>query len=215
MSTVLEHPLVLDYLRRLHEETGRLRADEGRELEAQIREHLTEALGDEPTEVEVREVLDRLGEPAALVDDAGGAPAPDAGPAQPRPSDGKREAAALVLLVAAGLLFWLWPLAVLLWVVGLVLLIVADRWSVAEKVWGGLVLSTGWVVPLILGAVAFATSATTCTTDQAGNQTCAGGGGDGLSTLNIVAIVVIVLWLAAYVWTIVHLARSARRTAAA
>ncbi|AXH95394.1 DUF1700 domain-containing protein [Ornithinimicrobium avium] len=212
--TTLDHPLVVDYLRRLHEETARLRVHEARELEAQIREHLTEALGGDPTEVEVREVLDRLGEPAAVVDEAGGAAAPGTGAAQAQRSDAWREAGALVLLVGSALLFWLWPVAVPMWIAGMVLLVVARRWSVGEKVWGGIVLGATWLLPVLAGLMAFAVDVQSCVTDAAGNQTCEGGGGEGLSTLNVVAIGVLVVWLAVYVWTVVHLARSARRTAA-
>lgn len=210
--TALDHPLVRDYLDRLHTEVVRLRVDEGRELEAQIREHLTEALDPEPSEAEVREALDRLGEPAELVDAAGGGPAPGTGPTlPPERSDAWREAGALVLLVGSALLFWLWPVAVPMWIVGMVLLVIARRWSVAEKVWGGLVLGTSWVLPVVAGTMAFAMDLQTCTSDASGTETCEGGDG-GLSTLNVVAIVLTVLWLGLYLWTLVRLARSAARS---
>lgn len=209
--SALDHPLVQDYLRRLHEQTVRLRVDEGRELEAQIREHLTEALGDSPSEVDVLRTLERLGEPAALVDEAGGGPPPGTGPTlPPERSQGWREAGALVALVAAAVLFWLVPVSVVLWLVGLVLLVTATRWSVTEKVWGALVLGTSpWLV-VLAGALAFAVDVQACSTDEAGATTCTGGGG-GLTALNVVAIVLTVAWAALYVWTLVHLARSAAR----
>lgn len=221
MST-LDHPLVQDYLGRLHDETVRLRVDEGRELEAQIREHLTEALGDEPTEARVREVLDRLGEPATLVDEAGGGATPGPGPVpgaahvppHGRPADTAgpwREVGALVGLVGSALLFWFFPVNVLLWLGGMVLLVLARRWSVAEKLWGALVLGLSWLLPLLAGSMNFAVTTQVCVTDAAGNQTCEGAGDPGLSTLNIVAIVLTVLWLGLYLWTLVRLARSAAR----
>ena len=212
MMNALDHPLVQDYLGRLHEETVRLRVDEGRELETQIREHLTEALGADPTEASVREVLDRLGEPAELVDAAGGAP-PGPGPASG--GDARyspwREAGALLALVGAALLFWLPPVNVLLLLGGLVLLAIARRWTVTEKVWGAIVLGFSWWFLILVSAVSFSAGGPqSCTSDAAGATVCTGGN-DGLSPLNIIAISATVLWVALYLWTLFHLARSASR----
>lgn len=207
----LDHPLTQDYLRRLHDQTARLSVDEGRELEAQIREHLTEALGADPTEATVREVLDRLGEPAELVDAAGGA-VPGAGwatglDAQYPPW---REVGALVLLGGAALLFWLPPVNLLMWLAGLVLLVIARRWTVGEKVWGAVVLGLSWWFPLLMGAASFVAVEQSCTMDAAGTTVCTGGD-DGTTVLNIVTTSALVLWVVLYVWTLVHLARSAAR----
>lgn len=210
----LDHPLTQDYLRRLHLETVRLPVPEGRELEDQIREHLTEALGPQASEAQIRETLDRLGDPAVLVDAAGGAPAgPGPGgsyPATPVDSSAWREVGALVLLVAAALMFWFFPLNLVLWLAGLVLLVLARRWSVGEKVWGGLVLGLSWLVPLVLSSVAVAVTLEECTGGSSEPLTCSGGDG-GLSALNIASIVLTVGWLVTYVWTLVRLARSAAR----
>lgn len=212
----LDHPLIQDYLRRLHDETVRLGVPEGRELETQIGEHLVEALGPDPSETQVREALDRLGDPAELVDEAGGAPRPTATAtgASPLsstpPHSAWREIGALACLVGAALLFWLFPLNILLWLGGLVLLTLATRWTVAEKLWGALVLGlSGWV-PVVLAGAAFVVVEQTCTTDASGARSCTGGE-EGLSALNIVAIVFTVVWLLLYLWTLVRLARSAAR----
>lgn len=209
--TVLEHPLVLDYLDRLHAETVRLPAPEGRELELQIREHLTEALPPEPRESEVRDVLDRLGDPSDLVDAAGGG-RPGEGPTfrAERP-DSWREVGALVGLVGGTLLFWLPLVNVVLWVGGLVLLVLSRRWSVTDKIWGALVLGVGPWLFLLAGALAWVTTAQVCETDAAGVTTCTGGGDGGLTALNIVTITLTVAYLVLYLWTLVRLARRAAR----
>lgn len=212
MTHALDHPLTQDYLQRLHEETVRLRVHEGRELEAQIREHLTEALDDDANEATVRQVLDRLGEPAELVDAAGGAPP---GPGQNREpassSSPWREVTALLCLVSAGVLFWLPPMNVLLWVGGLILLVTAQRWTATEKAWGFIVLGLSVWFPILLAGLPFATTAQSCFTDETGTTTCTGDDG-GLSTSNIIWIAATVLWLAVYIWTITRLARSATRS---
>ena len=207
--TALDHPLVRDYLDRLHQETVRLGVPEGRELEAQIREHLIEALGDAPSEAEVRHSLDRLGDPVELVDAAGGGPAPGTGPGLP-PEPGPRawrEVGALVLLVSSVLTFWLAPVNLLTWVAGLVLLVMAERWSVTERLWGAAVLGlTPWLALAVLFLDGGGTQ--TCWTDGSGQVECTGG--EPLVSPGV-AIVLGVAWVALYVWTVVHLARAAAR----
>ncbi|MFK5585103.1 hypothetical protein [Serinicoccus sp. LYQ131] len=212
MTHALEHPLTQDYLQRLHNETVRLRVHEGRELEAQIREHLTEALADDANETTVRQVLDRLGEPAELVDAAGGAPPGPGRKTEPAgPSSPWREVAALLCLVSAGVLFWLPPFNVLLWVGGLVLLVTAQRWTLAEKAWGFIVLGLSVWFLFLVSFMPVETSTQSCFTDQAGMTTCTGDDTGGLSTGNIIWIAATILWFAVYIWTIVRLARSATR----
>lgn len=210
MMTALDHPLVLDYLARLHADAAaRLPAPEARELEEQIREHLAVALGSDPTEVEVREVLDRLGDPAEVVDAAGGAA--QAGGTAPTGHDSAwREVTALVLLVGSGFLFWLWPVAAVMWVVGLVLLVLSRRWTVGEKLWGALVLGVSWWLALGIGTVAWLAPAQVCETDAAGNTVCSGGDG-GMTVAGGLVIAFLVAYLVLYVWTVVRLARAARR----
>jgi hypothetical protein len=212
MMTALDHPLVQDYLSRLHAETVRLPVPEGRELEMQIREHLSEALGADPTEVDVRQTLDRLDEPAELVDAAGGtAPGPGLNEPGSQEDSAWREVGALVGLVGSMLLFFLVPINLLLWVGGLVLLVLSRRWSVTDKIWGALVLGVGPWLFLLAGALAWVTTAQVCETDAAGVTTCTGGGDGGLTALNIVTITLTVAYLVLYLWTLVRLARRAAR----
>jgi hypothetical protein len=150
------HPLVRDYLERLRAESARLSADHARELYDDIADHLGAALGADPTEAEVRERLDKVGAPALLVDEAGGAPTQDQPAAKAAPGKaGGVEAAAVITLFAAELAFFLVPVAALAWVAGLVLLAISRYWTGQEKLRGIVALGTGF--PVALFVVGFAT----------------------------------------------------------
>jgi hypothetical protein len=71
-ATVLEHPLVRDYLRRLAAACAALPAGQARELREQIVAHLDEALPPDAGDAEVAAELARLGAPAALAAEAAG-----------------------------------------------------------------------------------------------------------------------------------------------
>lgn len=141
------HPLAQDYLERLYDAARALPTDQAVELVADISDHLGEAIPAGTDEAGVRTVLDRLGTPQELVAEAGGAPAA-ASPAPATPPDGLGvvEILALVGLIAAELIFFMWPLAIVLWVAGIVLLAVARRWSGRQKLYGFLGLATGFPV---------------------------------------------------------------------
>lgn len=223
MMTALDHPLVQDYLRRLREESHRLPVDEAYDLETQIREHLSDALGESPTEAEIRETLDRLGQPSVVV--GAGTTSAQADPQSPRPGrttqpgderttqpDGAwREAGALVGLVGGALLFWLPVVNLVLWAGGMVLLFLSRRWSVADKVWGALALGLAPWLFILAGALAWTTTAEVCESDAAGVVTCTGGGDGGLTALNIVVWAVTITYLVLYVYTLVRLIRRAAR----
>jgi hypothetical protein len=71
-ATVLEHPLVRDYLRQLAGACAALPAGQARELREQIIAHLDEALPPGAPDAEVAAELARLGAPAALAAEAAG-----------------------------------------------------------------------------------------------------------------------------------------------
>ena len=77
-ATVLEHPLVRDYLRRLDAACAALSAAQARELRDQIIAHLDEALPPDAADDEVGAELDRLGTPAELAAEAAGPARPSA-----------------------------------------------------------------------------------------------------------------------------------------
>jgi hypothetical protein len=71
-ETVLEHPLVREYLRAFDTAAAGLPAAQARELREQIATHLDEALPPGATEEEVSAELARLGTPKALAAEAAG-----------------------------------------------------------------------------------------------------------------------------------------------
>src|SRR5690606_37263194 len=105
--------------------------------------------------------------------------------------------------------FWFFPDNVLLWLTGLVLLVLAPRWSVADKLWGALVLGLGPALALVAGGMAFLTTGEVCQGDATGAVTCSGGGDGGLTALNVAAITLTLVFLGLYLWTLVRLARRA------
>lgn len=72
-GTVLEHPLVRDYLAELDAATRGLPSGQARELREQISAHIDEALRRGADDQEVAAVLRRLGSPADLAAEAGAA----------------------------------------------------------------------------------------------------------------------------------------------
>lgn len=223
MMTTPNHPLLVDYLNRLREQAHSLPADQAAELVADIEEHLASALprGGDHGEAEIRQVLDRLGTPVELVR-AARRPGPEAGEedaalGQPVPDRGRGylEAGSIVLLVGALLVAIIWPLSIPMWIAGLAMLVLAKRWSVGQKVLGGLVLGAGMPLSLFaLGSAAFLTMqtcetvTTSSSTGEVITQNCAD---PGLAWFNYLAIGLSVAYLGLLVWTILHLARAARR----
>jgi HAAS domain-containing protein len=128
------HPAVAQYLGRLERSLGDLPVAQRREIVAEIEEHVTAALaeiGPEPSEASVRNMLERLGEPAAVAAEARerfGARAKKARWTDP---------VAIFLLLFGGFLF------VVGWVAGLVLLWTSDAWDLRDKLIGTLVVPGG------------------------------------------------------------------------
>lgn len=207
MMSALHHPLVNDYLDRLHAEAVRLGVAEGHELEASIREHFAEALPPGATEAQIRETIDRLGNPAELVDAAGGGREAQ-GVAPVDRGSGGREAAALLLLLGAAVVSVIWPLSLPMWIGGLVLTFLARRWDATDKLWAGVVLGAATPVSLLI----LGWSGT-----NAWSQACETGPGvppcepTGIGAGGWVIIALLLGYAALVVWTTVRLARAARR----
>jgi uncharacterized membrane protein len=144
MTTQTLHPLAAAYLDRLREAARRLPRGRREELVDEIRSHLLESLAVDAGEAEVRSVLDRLGDPAEIVD----AEQPGATvAADPR---GTREWAAIILLLLGGFAVGIG------WIAGLILLWGSRAWTTTEKLIGTLVipggLATGTWALVVLGA---------------------------------------------------------------
>jgi len=137
MTSTTDRP-VHDYLEALESAAAGLPPDARRDLLADIREHLDQALGSPPyAEISVRRVLDRLGEPEEIVAAAGGRAR---APSEPRLR--VRDAVGLALLPFGAIAFGVG------WLVGVVLLWTSDRWTTREKLLGTLVWPGGVLAPV-------------------------------------------------------------------
>jgi uncharacterized coiled-coil protein SlyX len=191
--------LVDDYLKRLKAETADLPRARRRELVEEISEHIAEARAnlESENEAEVRNLLERLGEPADIAAEA--AERPDA---PPRTKSGL-DVVALVLLLVGGVV-----LPLVGWLIGVVLLWVSETWTTREKLIGTLVVPGGLALPLFLGA--YGTSSELCVSYSDGPVTCSGGPSLALKVLGAVLLVVLLI---APLATTVYLARRRSRSA--
>lgn len=133
-------PLVEDYLRDLHAAVQQLPPRDAKDLEGQIRAHLAEALpsGSSPSDADVRQVLQDLGEPDEIV-------AAALGDLPSKRTVGGREIAAVVLVLVGGVL-----LPVVGWFVGAALLWSSDAWSRRDKLIATLLFPGGLALPTFL-----------------------------------------------------------------
>jgi hypothetical protein len=234
--------MVEDYLRELHIAAQGLPADRRDELIEEITAHIAEARQPDGSPLAVRNILDRLGDPADIVRAA--ADAPPGGPAwsaaagsgvgypaaaQPgRP--GALEMAAVLFLLFGGIV-----IPFLGWVAGVVLLWMSPRWTAKDKLLGTLVWPGGLLAPALLvvaGAAAglLATSATICTSSDpvaaplgssqgtvAQTAThCTTSGGIGLPPWLVITLglILLILAVAGPIWTASRLLRRARQSPA-
>jgi uncharacterized membrane protein len=168
--------LVEDYLRELHIVAQGLPADRRDELVEEITAHIAEARQSDGSPLAVRNILDRLGDPADIVRAAADTPPgsqawsgasssaghPAGQPATQPGRAGALELAAVLFLLLGGIV-----IPVLGWFIGVVLLWMSPRWTAKDKLLGTLVWPGGLLAPALLvvaGAAAglLATSVTTC-----------------------------------------------------
>jgi hypothetical protein len=135
-------PFVEDYLRRLRRSLRDLPRGRRDEIVDEIREHVRGALVviPSPTESDVRNVLDRIGEPSEIAADA-----------RERFGIGPTRAAwidvAAIFLVLVGGVF----LPILGWFIGVALLWTSRAWVTRDKLIGTLLIPGGLLAPLFLG----------------------------------------------------------------
>lgn len=187
--------LVSDYLKRLDAELAGLPRARQREVVQEISQHIEEARSELATqsEAEIRNVLERLGDPAEIAAEARGR----VDVVQQRKA-GWIEIVALIMLLAGGLI-----LPVIGWFVGVVLLWVSDAWVARDKVIGTLLVPGGLVAPLGLGVVA--ASASGCGTPVGSSAPCAGSGTPVLGITLLVAFTVVPIATTAYLaWRLRH-----------
>ena len=236
--------LVEDYLRELRNAAHGLPADRRDELIEEITAHIAEARQSDGSPLAVRNILDRLGDPADIVRAAAdtppgspawsGAPSSAGHPAgQPATQPGRAgalELAAVLFLLLGGIV-----IPVLGWFVGVVLLWMSPRWTAKDKLLGTLVWPGGLLAPallLVAGGAAglLATSETICTTanpdvapvsssQQTVAQTathCTTSGGIGLPPWLVItlSLILLILAVAGPLWTASRLLRRARQSPA-
>lgn len=190
------------YLHELDEELRDLPAKRRRELLQEIREHIGSALAEvrDNEEAEVRNVLERLGEPAQIAEEA----RQRFGVTRAKP--GLRETLAIILLPIGGVL-----IPVLGWVVGAILLATSNVWTSREKVIG-LLLVPGGLLPaaaLSLGAVGGRACTYSSVNGGPVSETCTGGVPTFLAYAILAALVLVPIW------TTLFLARRMNRRAIA
>jgi hypothetical protein len=147
MTTHTVHPLADDYLKRLRRAGRGLPRTRLAELVDEIEEHLSEAIRPEASDAEALTVLDRLGEPEAIIE------AEEPRRAAPPDRRGTREWAAIILLLFGGFIFGIG------WIAGLILLWSSRAWTTVDKVIGTLVIPGG--LATVLYVALFAASSTT------------------------------------------------------
>ena len=199
-------PLVDDYLKQLDRALSDLPKTRRRELMAEIAGHIEEARSglDPENDAEVRNILERLGDPAEIA-------------AEERARSGAHarrggllEILALIGLLVGGFLF------VVGWFVGVVLLWVSDAWSTREKLVGTLLVPGGLLPAFLFGTGAVGGYSETCggevdpVTGADINVVCTGGP----------SLAARILWIAVFIvcvvgpfFTTAFLARRMRRPA--
>jgi uncharacterized membrane protein len=202
--------LVEDYLDRLELELADFPSARRRELVQEISEHIAEARTafESESEADVRNLLDRMGDPADIAAEARSAPeTTEAVPATVgERRSGAVEIGALIMLLIGGLV-----LPFVGWVVGVVLLWVSSAWTVPQKLLGTLVVPGGLALPIGLGVIA-SSSATCVQVPVAGmpNPIACTSGGSGGQTIGTVIVILLAL---ASVGTVAYLAKRMNRNA--
>ena len=207
------HPLAQDYLKRLNKAAANLPRARCKELLGEIEAHLSEALPADAGDAEALNVLERLGEPAEIVAEAGAGQAPAV-------RAGLNEWLAIPLLLAGGFIF------VIGWFVGVVLLWTSRIWTLRDKLIGTLVVPGGLATATFLMTFAATTSTRSegCisvstrvhrhspTVGKSASQCVETGSAAGI---NYLALVLLILLFVLPILTAIYLSRRATRAKAA
>jgi hypothetical protein len=145
MTTNTLHPLAAQYLARLRRAGRGLPPGRLRELLAEIEGHLSEAIEPNASDAQALTVLDRLGEPEAII--AAETPHPD----ELLRRRGTREWAAIILLLIGGFIVGVG------WLVGLGLLWNSRAWATRDKWIGTLVIPGGLATSVFIGLILLGT----------------------------------------------------------
>lgn len=197
MTTDTLHPLAAEYLERLRRAGRGLPPGRRRELLAEIEGHLSEGIDPSASDAEALTVLDKLGEPEAIIE------AESRRPEELPERRGTREWAAIILLLAGGFIFGVG------WFAGLVLLWSSRAWTARDKWIGTLVIPGGLAASVVIGLVLLINTAQKqrCTVTAAGVQHCTNVGGGGSTASTILAVALFAILVLAPIATSVYLAR--------
>jgi uncharacterized membrane protein len=199
--------LVDDYLEQLDSELAELPRLRRKEIVEEISEHIAEARAGFPErgEADVRNLLDRLGDPAEIAGEAR-----ERFDVQPKKSRAL-EISTLLLLLVGGVV-----LPVIGWLIGVVLLWVSDAWDGRDKLIGTLIVPGGLLLP-----VALLTMATSAGSGCSTPVSVVGGSGpetapciDGSGGIDILSLIAVTVLLIAPLLTTAYLARRMRRPTA-
>jgi uncharacterized membrane protein len=182
---------VEDYLHDLEEELRDLPPARRRELLEEIREHIGEALAEMPEgeEAGVRNVLERVGEPAVIAEEA----RERFGIKRVKP--GIREILTLILLPLGGFLY------VIGWAVGAILLATSQVWTVREKVIGLLVVPGGLLPAFLFGLMGGRVCSETMVNDRVVTESCSGGMPVWLAYAILAVLVIGPIWTVFFLLT--------------
>jgi len=173
------------YLQDLEEELRDLPPSRRRELLEEIREHIGAALAEIPTDEEagVRNVLERVGDPAVIAEEA----RQRFGIRRTKP--GVREILTLILLPIGGLL-----VPGVGWVIGAILLATSQVWTSREKVIGLLLVPGGLLPAFLLGTGVGSVCTQTIHNGRVVSNTCTGGLPPWLGFVVLAVLVIGPIW---------------------
>lgn len=152
MTTETQHPLVTRYMKDLDRALRDLPRERRQEIVEEIEGHIAESAagrGGEMTENELRDVLEQVGHPEAIAEDA-----------RERFGIPRRRAGAMEGIAVASLLFGGLLIPVIGWVFGVILLWASRVWSTRDKILGTLFVPGGLAAPFAFAA--FAIGASSC-----------------------------------------------------
>ncbi len=216
MSTTPDK-LVERYLKHLEVELDDLPRDRRREIVDEIAGHIAEARAgvEHETEADVRNILEGLGDPADIAEDA--RERFDVRPTAPAQvfKPGWMEVGALIMLLIGGIVIPIFG-----WVIGVVLLWVSNAWNVRDKIIGTVFVPGGLGLSVLILVSSLTLSggsgSSTCTTDPfTGKWNCVDSSSSGgfphfLGALLLLGVIVAPIITTAYLTY-----RLRRRTAAA
>jgi len=192
------HREVDEYLRRLQRSMADLPAERRDEILAEIEGHIAEDLAERPgaTEADVRNVLERVGDPADIA-------------AEARERFGIKptrrswtDPAAIILLLIGGF-------TIIGWFVGVVLLWISDAWTTRDKIIGTLVVPGGLAGALGVGVASVAVREGSCGPVEI--TVAPGPCATAPSTGSVVGLILVVLIVIAPIATAVYLSLRLRQ----